>query len=205
MPYLNMKKIPLLLILSRVLFGITIIALSLVQSIHFRNIIIVLMILGLLSDIFDGIIARRLNVSSPTLRRLDSGVDQFFWLCIVAGCYITCPQFFKDNMLKICILIAMEAGCYAISYVRFGKEVATHAISSKFWTLILLATMIQVTATCSSVILFNICFYLGIATRMEIIGMLLIIKQWTNDIPTIYHAILIRNGKEIKRHKLFNG
>lgn len=205
MPYLNMKKIPLLLILSRVLFGIAIIALSLVQSLHFRNIIIVLMIVGLLSDIFDGIIARRLNVSSPTLRRLDSGIDQFFWLCIVAGCYITCPQFFKDNMLKICILIAMEAGCYAISYIRFGKEVATHAISSKFWTLILLATMIQVTATCSSVILFNICFYLGIATRMEIIGMLLIIKQWTNDIPTIYHAILIRNGKEIKRHKLFNG
>lgn len=163
------------------------------------------MILGLLSDIFDGIIARRLNISSPTLRRLDSGVDQFFWLCIVAGCYITCPQLFKDNMLKICILIAMEAGCYAISYIRFGKEVATHAISSKLWTLILLATMIQVTATCSSVILFNICFYLGIATRMEIIGMLLIIKQWTNDIPTIYHAILIRNGKEIKRHKLFNG
>ncbi|HEX8018478.1 CDP-alcohol phosphatidyltransferase family protein [Mucilaginibacter sp.] len=200
-----MKKIPLLLILSRVLFGIAIIALSLVQSLHFRNIIIVLMIVGLLSDIFDGIIARRLNVSSPTLRRLDSGIDQFFWLCIVAGCYITCPQFFKDNMLKICILIAMEAGCYAISYIRFGKEVATHAISSKFWTLILLATMIQVTATCSSVILFNICFYLGIATRMEIIGMLLIIKQWTNDIPTIYHAILIRNGKEIKRHKLFNG
>jgi len=200
-----MKKIPSLLILSRVLFGIAIIALSLVQSLHFRNIIIVLMIVGLLSDIFDGIIARRLNVSNPTLRRLDSGVDQFFWLCIVAGCYITCPQFFKDNMLKICILIAMEAGCYAISYIRFGKEVATHAISSKFWTLILLATMVQVTATCSSVILFNICFYLGIATRMEIIGMLLIIKQWTNDIPTIYHAVLIRNGKEIKRHKLFNG
>lgn len=65
--------------------------------------------------------------------------------------------------------------------------------------------MIQVTATCSSVILFNICFYLGIATRMEIMGMLLIIKEWTNDIPTIYHAFLIRNGKEITRHKLFNG
>ncbi|WP_431200554.1 CDP-alcohol phosphatidyltransferase family protein [Mucilaginibacter sp. P19] len=73
-----MKKIPLLLILSRVLFGIIIIALSLIQCLYFRNIIIILMILGLLSDIFDGIIARRLNVSSPMLRRLDSGVDQFF-------------------------------------------------------------------------------------------------------------------------------
>ncbi|WP_091164767.1 CDP-alcohol phosphatidyltransferase family protein [Mucilaginibacter sp. P25] len=200
-----MKKIPLLLILSRVLFGIIIIALSLIQCLYFRNIIIILMILGLLSDIFDGIIARRLNVSSPMLRRLDSGVDQFFWLSIVAGCYITCPQFFKDNLLKISLLVAMEAGCYAISYIRFGKEVATHAISSKFWTLVLLATMIQVTVSCSSVILFNICFYLGIATRIEIIGMLLIIKEWTNDIPTIYHAFLIRNGKEITRHKLFNG
>jgi len=32
-----------------------------------------------------------------------------------------------------------------------------------------------------------------------------ILKDWTNDIPSLYHAVLIRKGKEIKRHKLFNG
>lgn len=44
-----------------------------------RVIVIILMYLGLFSDIFDGIIARHLNVSSSKLRRLDSQTDMVFW------------------------------------------------------------------------------------------------------------------------------
>jgi CDP-diacylglycerol--glycerol-3-phosphate 3-phosphatidyltransferase len=65
--------------------------------------------------------------------------------------------------------------------------------------------LIQIIAVNHSVILFNICLYLGIVTRLEIISIFLIIKNWTNDVPSVYHAVLIRKGKSIKRHKLFNG
>jgi len=51
----------------------------------------------------------------------------------------------------------------------------------------------------------NICFYLGIISGVEIMVILLILKVWTNDVPGIYHAILLRQGKTIKRNKLFNG
>ncbi|WP_183561254.1 CDP-alcohol phosphatidyltransferase family protein [Mucilaginibacter sp. SP1R1] len=200
-----MNKIPILLIFSRVVFGLVITALSIYQPPYFSTINISLIFLGLLFDIFDGIIARRLNISTPTLRRLDSGVDQFFWLTIIASCYLIYPEFFKNNIAKISILLSIEACCYLLSYLKFKKEVATHAIASKFWTLTLFGTLIQIMATGNSIILFNICFFMGIATRLEIMGMLLIIKQWTNDIPTIYHAILIRKGRNIKRNKLFNG
>jgi phosphatidylglycerophosphate synthase len=171
----------------------------------FRAIIIALIVLGLLSDIFDGIIARRLNISTEKLRRMDSTVDQFFWLCIVVSAYIVSPVFFKDNLVAILILLALEATCYVISFLKFKKEVATHAIASKIWTLFLFATLIQVIATGNSVLLFYVCFYLGVISRLEIIFILLILKDWTNDIPTVYHAVLIKKGKPIKRHKLFNG
>jgi phosphatidylglycerophosphate synthase len=196
-----MNNIPKALIYSRIVLGVIILLLAIFPVIHFRAIIIALVAIGLLTDIFDGIIARRLNISTVKLRRMDSNVDMFFWVSIIIACYIISPNFFQDNWLKLSILISLEV----VSYIKFKKEVATHAIVSKFWALVLFATLIQLIAVGNSVILFNVCFYLGVLTRIEIILMLIVIKKWTNDIPTLYHAFRIRKEKPIKRHKLFNG
>jgi phosphatidylglycerophosphate synthase len=199
------NKIPIILIYSRLVFGVLIILLSIFKPEFYRATIIVLVALGLASDIFDGIIARRLSVSTPQLRRMDSGADQFFWLCIVGGAYLVSPDFFKTNLFFIILILAFEAACYALSFIKFKKEVATHAIASKIWTIFLFATLIQVIASGNSVTLFYICFWLGILTRLEIISILIILNSWSNDVPTVYHAVLIRKGKPIKKHKLFNG
>jgi len=200
-----MKNIPKVLICSRIALGMIILLLAIFPVAHFRAIIIALIAIGLLSDIFDGIIARRLNVSTVKLRRMDSNVDMFFWISIIVACYVINPIFFQHNWLKLAILIGIEALSYIFSYIKFKKEVATHAIASKLWALVLFATLIQLIAIDDSVILFNICFYLGVLTRIEIILMLIVIKKWTNDIPTLYHAFRIRKEKPITRHKLFNG
>lgn len=200
-----MKRIPISLIYLRLVFAVAIVALALMQPPAYEACIITMMVTGLIADIFDGIIARRLGNSTPTLRRLDSGVDQLFWVAIVAASYIINPLFYQRNWEQIVLLVFAEALCYSLSYLKFKKEVATHAIASKFWTLVLLATLIQIIATGDAPVMFQICFYMGIATRLEIILMLLLIRQWTNDIPTVYHAYLIRHNKGIKRHKLFNG
>jgi phosphatidylglycerophosphate synthase len=200
-----MKNIPIALIFSRVLIGVVILLLALFAVAHAQAYIISLIVIGLLTDIFDGIIARHLNISSVKMRRMDSNVDMFFWICIVISAYILSPAFFHTNWFKLVILIAFEATSYAFSYIKFKKEVATHAIGSKAWALVLFATLIQLVATGNSITLFNICFYLGLLTRLEVILMLIVIKKWTNDIPTLYHAFRIRKNKPIKRHKLFNG
>ena len=198
-------KIPLILIYSRILFAALIIFLAVFKIDYYRGAIITLIIWGLLSDIFDGIIARRLNISTQKLRRLDSSIDQVFWVAILVSTYIISPIFFKTNLVLILIVVLLEVACYTISFIKFKKEVATHAIASKIWTLVLFATLLQVIATSNSIVLFYICFSLGVITRLEIIFILFILKDWTNDVPTVYHAVLIKKGKAIKRHKLFNG
>jgi phosphatidylglycerophosphate synthase len=200
-----MNKIPLLLIYLRLVFAPAVIILAVTEPPAYRVYIITMMVVGLIADIFDGIIARRLNISTPRLRRLDSGVDQVFWVAIVTASYIIHPQFYHRNWEQMLLLVFAEALCYGLSYVKFRKEVATHAIASKLWTLVLLATIIQIIAMGDASVMFQICFYMGMITRLEIIMMLLLIRQWTNDIPTVYHAYLIRHNKVIKRHILFNG
>lgn len=190
---------------TRLVLGFVIVFLSYFQVTSYRVIIVSLIVLGLLTDVFDGLIARRLNVSTQKLRRMDSSVDQVFWICSLIASYVICDDFFKANYLKLLIILVVEGITYAVSFIRFQKEVATHAILSKIWTLTIMGTLIQIVITCDSLLLFNICFYIGIISRLEIISILLILKEWTNDVPSLYHAILLRQGKSIKRHKLLNG
>ena len=198
-------KLPLALIYSRLAIGLTIIVLSILKTDNYKVIAVIFFSVGLLTDIFDGIIARRLNISTQTLRRLDSTVDQVFFISFAVATYIQCPDFFNDNYIKLIILFGIEGLAYLICFLKFRKEIATHSIGAKIWTLFLFASLVQIILQCQSDILFNICFWFGLLTRLEIIAIILTLRKWTNDVPTIYHALQLRQGKEIKRHKMFNG
>jgi phosphatidylglycerophosphate synthase len=179
--------------------------LSYLHIFDYKLIAIILLTVGLLSDIFDGILARRFKISTQKLRRLDSTVDQVFFISVVIATYIQCPNFFKTNSIKLAILLVFEGLTYIFSFIKFKKEIATHSIGAKIWTLLIFATLVQIILQCQSNVLFNICFWIGLITRLEIIAILLILKNWTNDVPTFYHAIKLRQNKEIKLNKLFNG
>jgi phosphatidylglycerophosphate synthase len=200
-----LKNIPIALIYSRIFIGAAIVLLAFYKPGHYVSAIISLIFIGLLTDIFDGIIARQLKISTTKMRRLDSNIDMVFWLCVIWASYILSPAFYHTNFIALAILIGTELACYVLSYIKFKKEVATHALSAKAWALLIFATLIQIIATSTSGTLFMVCFYWGIISRLEIIAMLIVIKKWTNDIPTLYHAFKIRKGKPIKRLKLFNG
>lgn len=197
--------LPAGLIYSRLVLGIVIVVFAVFQPEYLKTLLITAMIWAIISDVFDGIIARMLGISTEKLRRLDSSIDQIFWVCAIVGSFVLCADFYREHYMKISIILLLEVVSYAISFLRFRKEVATHAILSKFWAVTVLAVLIEIALRCDSSFLFDICFYAGVFTRLEIIAILLLIKEWANDVPSVYHAILLRKGKPIKRHKLFNG
>jgi len=199
------SSIPKVLIKSRLLIGFVIIFLSLLHVNFYSILAVILLSIGLLTDVFDGIIARQLNISTQNLRRLDSTADQVFFICVAVATYIQYPLFFSDNFIKLLILFSVEVSIYIVCFLKFKKEIATHSIGAKIWTLLLFSTIIQIMLQGDSNTLFNICFWIGVATRLEIIAIVLALKQWTNDVPSLYHAIQLRNNREIKRNKLFNG
>ncbi len=202
----NIKnKIPVALIYSRLTIVILIIVLSALKIKFYNTVAIGFLSFGLLTDIFDGIIARQLKISTQRLRRLDSTIDQIFFLSFAVATYIQCPLFFEKNSFKLIVLITAEALAYLLCFIKFKKEIATHTIGAKVWTLFLFATLIEVILHCRSVLLFNFCFWIGIITRLEIMFIILTLKKWANDVPTFYHSLKLRQGKEIKQHKLFNG
>lgn len=199
------KHIPIILIFSRLILGLLILFLSYINVQNFKTWGIICLVLGVLTDVFDGIIARKLEISTQTLRRLDSSIDQIFFFCTVAATYIQCPNFYANNFIKIVTLVASELLIYLVYFIKFKKEIATHSIGAKIWTLTLLILFIEILATCESTFWFELSFWLGILTRIEILSIILVLKHWTNDVPSIFHALKLRKGEEISRNKLFNG
>jgi phosphatidylglycerophosphate synthase len=198
-------KLPIGLIYSRLLIGLLLVGLSYYHAPHYGPVAVALLIIGVLTDVFDGIVARQLGISTQRLRRLDSTVDQIFWLLVVLATYLACPGFFRENGWQLGALLGLEALTYIVSFLRFKKEVATHSFAAKAWVLVSFGALVQVSLSCQADWVFQLCFLVGVLSRVEIIGILLTLKMWASDVPTIYHAMRLRRGKEIKRHKLFHG
>ncbi|OEC89887.1 CDP-alcohol phosphatidyltransferase family protein [Acinetobacter sp. YK3] len=198
-------QIPTLLVYSRVILGFLIVAVTLFQPEFYPIYTVIFLTMGLLSDIFDGMLARHLGVSNERLRRLDSNVDQIFFICAIVSIYLQQPAFFQQHLYPIIILVASEIAIYVVSFIKFRKEVATHSLGAKIWTLFLFALLVQITLTGQSHILFLIVFWLGILTRAEIIAIILVLKHWQNDVPNLKQAWRIRKGLAVQHNRFFNG
>ena len=199
-----MKTIPYLLILLRFLSAITILYLGYFIGEKSKTLILILMYFGLLTDIFDGIIARKVGVSSEKLRRLDSQTDLVFWLSIGFSTYWLNPEIIKDHWKSISLIFGMEALCYIISFWKFGKETCTHAWLSKFWGLSLLLAFTFLIGFSTANWAFYLCLILGLISHVDVILIILILPKWQFDVPSSYHAWKIRQGKSIKKSVILN-
>jgi CDP-diacylglycerol--glycerol-3-phosphate 3-phosphatidyltransferase len=100
-----------------------------------------ILVAGTLSDIYDGILARRFGVATPALRRYDSVTDVIYYLFILAVAFLLCQSVITRQWPLIVLILLSEAGCIFVSYVRFGKYPATHSYLAKFYGLCLLAAL----------------------------------------------------------------
>jgi CDP-diacylglycerol--glycerol-3-phosphate 3-phosphatidyltransferase len=199
-----MKNLPLMLIGFRFLLAPIILILAYWGRQEAKSIIIILMYLGLISDIFDGIIARNMGVSDSKLRRLDSQTDMIFWMSIGVATYLIFPQLILSHWHYILPIFIMEGCCYAISILKFGKETCTHAFLSKMWGLSLLACFTSLLGFNYVGFPFYMAIFLGLISHIDRLIITMLLPAWTHDIPSSYHAYLIKKGIEFKKYKLFN-
>jgi phosphatidylglycerophosphate synthase len=87
--------------------------------------------IAFLSDIFDGIIARRLNIATEGLRRLDSIADSIFYVAAAGAAWLLHPQAILDRIQPILVLIALEIVRYVFDYYKYRRETSYHMWSSK--------------------------------------------------------------------------
>ncbi|HCR75881.1 MAG TPA: CDP-alcohol phosphatidyltransferase [Chryseobacterium sp.] len=199
-----MKKIPYLLIAIRFILAPIILLLAYFKGAESRFLILSLMYFGLLTDIFDGIIARKVGVSSEKLRRLDSQTDLVFWLSLGFASYFLNAELIKNEWKGVALIFVMEVLCYIISWLKFGKETCTHAFLSKMWGLSLLIAFTYLIGFQQAGWAFYLTVILGFISHIDVILIILILPKWQYDVPSSYHAWKIRKGKQRKKSIFFN-
>ena len=159
-------------------------------------------LLATLSDIFDGIIARRLGVSTTNLRKADSTVDLIFWLASMTALYFLRPDDVMRNFIIVWYAIVAEIIEQLICILRFRRMTATHARSAKFMGLCLLVGMIVLALGGSSMLAFWI---IGIGITVSVFdgcAIVVLLPYWEADVPSAWEAWRLRQGLPVRRHWL---
>jgi CDP-diacylglycerol--glycerol-3-phosphate 3-phosphatidyltransferase len=146
------------------------------------------LVFALLSDYFDGVIARHLNIATPSLRRLDSLADSIFYVSALVAAWLLHAVILLPYLTSLAVLIAAELVRYIYDFWKFGKEASYHMWSSKLWGLMLFLALFAVLVLGRAGWPVSAAIYLGIVADLEGIAISATLSKWTNDVPTLFHA-----------------
>ncbi|NEU78898.1 CDP-alcohol phosphatidyltransferase family protein [Nostoc sp. UIC 10630] len=145
-----------------------------------------------LSDIFDGIIARRLGVSTAQLRQADSWADVCLFSCIFISAWIVHQDILVTYSVPLLMIVFAQLLWWVVNLVKYGKPASYHTYSAKFWGITLFIAIIALFGfDYAGVALWLTCIA-GTIHSVEEIAMTLILPVWTHDVLSIFHALNIR-------------
>lgn len=177
-----LNRLPWFLVLFRIAAGPAMIALAFAgQDLACA----VVLSLGVLSDIFDGIIARRLGVATPALRTWDSRADVAFWLSAVIAVAVLRPELIPTLWPAAAVIAALEVGNHAFSFAKFRREASPHHYLSKAFGLGLWLLFALAFATGRAGVVLWWVLALGVASQLEAFAITLRLKAWRCDVPSV--------------------
>jgi CDP-diacylglycerol--glycerol-3-phosphate 3-phosphatidyltransferase len=147
------------------------------------------LVVAFLSDVFDGIIARRLAMATPALRRLDSMADSVFYLSAMFAAWHLHPSALTSRAQALWVLAALELVRYLFDFAKFGREASYHMWSSKLWGLALFAGFFGLLVFADEGLPVTVAVYVGIAADLEGLAISAVLREWRTDVPTLMHAL----------------
>ncbi len=167
----------------------------------------VMLVYCCLSDIFDGIVARKLGVDSVFLRRADSIVDIVYAASLYHAVACLAPQAWLAMRPYFGGLVIVESAVYVVTFARFGRAQSAHNYASKVFGLvsaIVFAGFFFTGNTHNSEVWMQASLVVGMLARFDTLLIYCILREWTHDIPTAYHALLINRGVAFGKSKWFH-
>lgn len=155
-----------------------------------------LVVTALVSDIFDGVLARRWKCDTARVRLFDSMADTFFYACVAVALWIGVPQVWHQNGGLLGVLLFAEAASFGVALAKFGKPASYHSYIAKTWGLVMAVGVIAALAAGRSNALIPVALGLGVLSNLEGIAMSAMLPVWRKDVKTLREAWQLR--KELR-------
>jgi phosphatidylglycerophosphate synthase len=151
-----------------------------------------IVVVALVSDIYDGILARRWGGETAALRMSDSVADTIFYLGVVGALWLREPQVLRGNWRWWVGLFAIEGMRYGFDFWKFGKAASYHSYMAKAWGLLIALAVVGVLSFGGLRWLIWVALVFGIVVNAEGLAMSLMLPRWKNDVKTLGRAWELR-------------
>jgi phosphatidylglycerophosphate synthase len=151
-----------------------------------------IVVAALLSDIYDGILARRWGGETEQLRMSDSIADTIFYLGVVGALWLREPQVLLGNWRLLVGLFAIEGFRYVFDFAKFRKSASYHSYMAKAWGLLIAVAVVGVLSFGGLRPLIWVALGFGIVVNLEGLAMSLMLPRWKNDVKTLGRAWAFR-------------
>lgn len=192
MPTRLLNHVPVALTLLRAALGPVVLALAAYRPSPL--VFACCLVIAFVSDIFDGVIARRLGVATEAVRRLDSVADSIFYVCAGISAYWLYPQAIRERLAPLCVLLALEVTRYVVDWAKFRRETSYHMWSSKLWGIFLFLGFFALLGFGQAGVLLTMAICVGILADAEGLLISLVLPVWRHDVPTVFHALGMRKA-----------
>jgi CDP-diacylglycerol--glycerol-3-phosphate 3-phosphatidyltransferase len=141
-----------------------------------------------LSDIFDGVLARRMVLVSPRLREADGRTDVWFYAWVIASAWSSQRQVIITSALPILVMLGVQLLAWLVDWLKYRRFSNYHAYSAKLWGITLFVVTIALFGFETGGAFFWVAAAAGLLCAADEIAMTLTLDTWTCDVPSIFHA-----------------
>jgi len=145
-------------------------------------------IAAFLTDYFDGVIARKLDVATPAMRLADSWVDTWFYFWVVLAIWASHADALQKFSIPIFILLALQISEWIYGFIKFKRMTGYHAWAAKAWGLSLFFAIISIMLFNYDGLIWWLAIGLGWLSSIENWLLTLTCSEWQTDVKSIIHV-----------------
>ena len=151
-------------------------------------------ITAFISDIFDGIIARRLGISTAKLRQADSWADVCLFSCIFISAWLVHRDILINYQIPLLTVVFAQLIWWIVNLLKYGKPASYHTYSAKLWGITLFVAIVALFGFNYAEFALWLTCLVGLIHTIEEIVMTLILPECEHDVLSIFHALQIRQN-----------
>jgi CDP-diacylglycerol--glycerol-3-phosphate 3-phosphatidyltransferase len=151
-----------------------------------------MIVAGFLSDVYDGILARRWGTETAALRVSDTVADTLFYLSVLAAIVVRHWPVLRERIVILGVLLGLEVLRAVFDWIKFRRMSSYHSYAAKLWGILLATATFALLCFDGGFWLITVAIVWGILCDLEGLAMSAILPEWTYNVKTLRRAIVLR-------------
>lgn len=137
---------------------------------------------GLLSDIFDGVAARKFGSDHPRLREWDSRADVIFVLCVLISAVLAHGDVLSLVVRPLLAVFGLHLLSIVLPWIKFRRVPAFHAYSAKLAGLAMFSGAVELFSSGRTGLFFYLALAAAAASHIDRIAIAWLLPEWKTDV-----------------------